>query len=51
MNSKEEYDKILSILIDFLGNHDYTTEISLGAIFELTDKIHMILKEMKKQKV
>lgn len=48
---KNEFEQLMSMLMEFLANHDRTYEITVGEVFDLADKISSMYREMRKQKV
>jgi len=41
----EFYNSVLKLIIDFLSEHDYTTEIALGEVLNLADEITLLHKK------
>jgi len=48
---KNDFEEVMSLLMEFLSNHDKTYEITVGEVLELADKIESVHREIKKQKV
>lgn len=44
-----QYEEILILVMDFLSNHDYISDLSVTEVFNFVDDIHQLMKKLNKE--